>query len=318
MINNKFVPGSKYFRYIDNDNFEIIRINRKKGNEYSVICQDGSYKKLTEEYIKDNYSLLTPDGYVTFIIATMGETKDILVIFHRKEDIKSEAAVPYAVCRQFMDDVFTNIVLENKGYDNKGNKLYSAIGISVSQDTCPPDIDFRMTMLCDSIERQFIMATYVDDKLDDILSFIHTKPYDNILEKIYNINSKNKFLIGSCKSVKELLEVNNFMYDIYSGYNIYQIPFSIDPEFSGSFTNIDIVDHIQNIVRSNIINTYVTKFTKEINLREIKKDFILIADKNENIFIVAYDKSEDFDMSYESINYKLKMSKEKMDSYNIF
>lgn len=313
MINT--LPGTKYYRFIDDNNIEVIRLNRLKGEDYSVINENtGKYEKISKEKILNDYILLRPDGYVTFMIVNLSETmKDVLITLHRKEDIGGEN-IPYAVCRQFMDDLFTNNLISNK-IDMETNQAYHSIGVSISQDTCPANVDFKATLIGNGVENQSMIAVYVDDKLSTILSLINKKKYNDTLTKIYNSQAK-PFLIGLCPDIQTLLTENNFMYDFCRGFNIYQIPFGINPNFEGSFTDQTALTYLNKLLQVTITKTYVTKFSKEINLKEIQKDFIIVSDITENLFIIAYDKLEVSEKSYEMVDRHKEISANKWDKYN--
>ena len=49
---------------------------------------------------------------------------------------------------------------------------------------------------------------------------------------------------------------------------------------------------LEYMLKCQMIRTYVFPFTKEINLNEVKRSHIIIADKKDKVYIVAYDKGE--------------------------
>ena len=297
----------KGIKFFDKD-LNVIRLIKQKQDFYSCVEETKNNRiNITDKELHDNYTILRPDGYVLFSILDLSNgMKDVMLVLYRKDDVTGENTIPYAVCRQFIDDVFTNMILPEG---------YHSIGVSISQDTCPADIDFNNTLLCNGIIRQEITAIYADDKLSDILSLVNKKPYNDVLQTIYNSQAKDK-LIGLCPDLKDLLKMNNFMYDFYRGFEIHQVPYTLSSDFEGVITNPELKMYIENLVRSDLNMIYATKFSKEIDLKALNKEFLIIADMADNTFLVVFDKAETNSRSYDMISNNQRVSEAKWEKFN--
>jgi len=72
-----------------------------------------------------------------------------------------------------------------------------------------------------------------------------------------------------------------------------ELPFHINEEMEGLDINNTLF--LENELKVNIMETYLVKYSKEINLKEIKRDYILatsIADGCKDIYIVGYDPAD--------------------------
>ena len=288
-------PGSKFFRYSDTDEEpEIIRIKDIDKEKNKIKYFDSKWKTLSMDYkeLSDNYKMLRADGMIMFSIVKVGDLRDVIVALKGfNMDKKFDDSLPYAICRQSISDFFSNM-------HNKINQIFTA-GVSVSQNTCPANIDFRLMAICDSVEYSRAVAIYLDDSLQDILRFIRMKKFDDVLVSLKTSSIKrireNSGLIavGYCDTIKELLTANNFMYDFRQCFNIIEVPFHID----GNLDELDMknVLFLEKEFNANIMETYMIKYTREIDLKTIKRDYVLITsaeDDYKDIYILGYDKAD--------------------------
>ncbi len=289
------LSGMKYFKFDDTGNVEIIRIVSGLDPKRIRAIKESEKKKvfLTEEKLKE-YTRLNPDGIIGFSIVKVHELEDIIITLMRKQELENKDTIPYIICRQNVTDFFTNAISPEMKY----------CGISISKDSVPEGVEFHRILSCDSIENTKSIAVYMDDTLDTILSFIHTKNYDNILYSLFidhikYIDKENpdklkedrqkRYVDGDCKSLKDLMELNNFMYDFYSGFGI--IPTHMDLSYiKDSCVVLNMEDQccLSEILAKNIISTIVLKYAKDIDLSKINKEYVLISDKNNNLYIVTY------------------------------
>lgn len=303
--------GDKYYRYIREDNkeptLEILRVVGFKNEEDIKVTQSinngkfiGPYNiKATGILHNREYRLLIPDGYITLLIVKITDTiDDVIVSLHRYKDIEeNNKALPYCVCRQCITDLFASQIKVN-------NTQY--YGISISQETCPVDVEFPIVLGCDGIRDMKQYSVYKDDRLEDILSMIDNKKYDKIL--FYNfcdhvkskvkekfaytqiVNGDKKSYDGFCKDLKTLLIENNFKYDFCRAFNI--LPINCDLKQYKLSDNVRLTDDIKNnlsiILCINITDTIVIPYDSTIKLDEIKQDYILVSDVNEDLYIIGY------------------------------
>ena len=287
----KIFLGAKYF----NEDGDIIRITSGKNPEkIRAINLDGEKLFLTQQELLDNYILLTPDAIITFNVAKIQHLEDVIVLVYRKDELDRKDSIPYIVCRQSITDFFSNAVAPEMQY----------CGVCLSKESCPEGVDIQQTLACDGIVRSEQVMIYMDDKLDNILSFIKTKEYDNILYslfvdhlryvsksrggEIFFKNAINEDAIdGYCKCLKDLLSYNNFMFDLHRGFNIYPMDIDLNKDMDAELSN-DNKEILSRYMCKNITDSYVIRFGRDINLADIKKEYILISDKSENVFLVAY------------------------------
>lgn len=300
--------GQKYYKYIGKELYSI-RLGRIKNNKFSakVLTEDthNEYIQVSEEELKSDYILLNPDGYITFCIVKLhGDIEDVIVTLHRNKDMSANA-LPYAVCRQSVSDVFSQTLVKTDQI------IY--VGCSVSQDTCPEGIDFRAMTSCDSMESMDAVAVYMDDTLNDILSFINIKKYNNVLfkstsasikayknmkERATIARSQGNFMLspppkpfGYENDLKDLLIHNDFMYDFYKAFGINILPFPIYMEeyININDNSIRKIRYLEDIIRHDILEVYVTPFSKTIDLKQIMRNYMLAIDSNDKLWIIAYD-----------------------------
>lgn len=276
--------GSKMYKFNENDELDIIRVlsSEESIDEIKYIDLNRKSYKGSYKEIVNSYRLLSPDGMIMFSIVNIGEAKDVVVVlkpFPITDDL------PYAVCRQSISDFFTNNL--------RKSEIATYVGISVSKDTCPSNIDFKDVLSCTGVEYNLPVAIYIDDTLDSILSLFRHKKYDTTLrnlEIILKNNMKDNIVLGCSKTLKELLLNHNFMYDFRKCFHIMELPFAIDED--SDELSIDNIQYMSNELNDQITKTYVVRYSKEINLKEIKRKYVLAASAVDNyskIYLVGYD-----------------------------
>jgi hypothetical protein len=226
-----------------------------------------------------SYTKLKPDGYISFSVVILDEgIKDVLVAFHRKEDVTSQDQLPYAVCRMNVYDMFSNPINQDP------NVMY--IGCSVSKDTCPQNVDYSLMVACNGIDKIDMVAIYYEDNLDSILHLVNTTAYDEVLYTLSKGYMKDK-VRGVRENVRDLLENNRFMYDVYYGLNILEVQFKYIPELEADFTHV-----IEDIIKREMIAPVWVKFDRDIDIKAIKDSYLLIKDNENDLYIVSYKEGE--------------------------
>lgn len=286
----KIFLGDKFYRYIEEtDTVEIIRISKiKNENSFSYVTVDNTKGTITKSELLDSYTKLKSDATIAFTIVNLqDDMKDVIVAMYRTNDLENGVNLPYAVCRQNIFDLFTNQV-------QKGKTMY--FGVSVSVDTIPEDVPFEMTLACNGLVYDNKISVYMDDTLETILSFVNTGKFDAVLNSIYTKVS-NSEIKGYCNSLEQLLLENDFMYDFLRAFDIHRVDFELETQENGELdVNQRII--IEEMLKVEMFRTYVLEYDKEINLKEIKRNYILVSDKNNKLFIVGYDKGEYINRAY--------------------
>ena len=299
-MNDKLLLGAKYYKYDENDNLEIIRIYRHNESEVKAYVNNDKTNKIemTIEELTKGYVRLEAQAFVIFSIVKVGNgLDDVIVSMHRMADLASNEPIPYCVCRQNITDIFANQI-------RVSNKMY--VGCCMSLDTCPPDIDYSIMISCNGISKSVTVCTYMNDTLDDIMYFIKTKDFDRSLESLFvdhvNYETKENAVLsaikhkilkldtydGYCKSLRLLLDYNNFMYDYYRGFNIIPINEELTYDEETGVVSQNVVDIISDLYQINIKSTLCIKYDHDIDLDSIDNTYCLIMDNTDTLYVVAY------------------------------
>ena len=281
----------KFYKVNEDDSIEFLRLIKvKNADSYVLLNSEKERIKLTEDELS-KYVKLRPDGYINYSIVSLDAgIRDVIVSMFKREDIENGDAIPYCICRQNIFDLFTHNFTQNN--------TVQFVGCSVSKDTCPADIDYKMIMGCNAIIDNINVSMYVDDTLDDLLEPINVLNFNSVLFKNY-IKNKSVSQPGYCKTLKELLHINNFMYDVLKAFNIIKVPFIVEYDENSNEIDINQRKFLENYFKVEMFKTFVIPFTKEIDLKKIERDHIIISDDSNIIFIVLYDKGEHLNINKE-------------------
>ena len=299
-MNNNLLLGAKFYAYDEDDNIEIFRVCKYCSSEEVQVYSENNRNekfKISILELQQRYVQLNPHAIINFCIAKVGDNlDDVIVTMHKMSDLTSNEPTPYCVCRQNITDLFANQIITNKMY----------VGCSMSLDTCPPDVDYRMMIACNGIKKRVSVCIYMDDTLDDILSMIQTKDFDNALASLfadyvkYEVKTKPHLSAmkdrimkldtydGYCKTLRLLLELNNFIYDYYSAFHIIPITEEVKYNEENGALDQNIVDIISDIFQVNITSTLCIPYWYDIDLGEIDNDYTLIIDKNNKLYVIGY------------------------------
>lgn len=298
---NKIILGSRYYKWVDDEDLCEIKIIKMLGEDkcrcrYTVGSKLGEEEDIEIAAIIDEYTRLTPDGYITFNIAIMGnsDVRDVIVFLNKSKDIDNGDTIPYCVCRQCVNDLFTVATSAQTGKDY--------YGISVSKDTCPADVQYENYLSCNGVEKFVIAAIYIGDKLSDILKLFKHKDFDTVLYNLFtsrckyvsnnikfiiNKNMQKRYLNGYCKTIDDLLDINNFEYDLYRAFDILPMNVDLSGRVEEAFPD-ESLELLKCSLRRNIDKTIVIKYDKSIDLAKIERKYTLVADLNKDVYIIAY------------------------------
>lgn len=271
---SKPVVGTKYYRWIGNTCI-YIRLLRVKNDNCYVVERNGVKSNMTAVEFK-TFTRLNPDGYVGFCIAVLDENiRDVIVTFYRRKDMNSAEQEPYATCRMNTFDLYTNAIKRPED-----ERMY--MGCSVSIDTCPENVDYKIMRACNGMDSFDLVAIYFEDNLDSIMSLINPVNYDSVL---YILNSAmDKTLVaGGVNTLKELLQLSYFMDDVYRGFNILKMEFT----YIDKLTDI-LIHAIEDVLKVEMLDPVWIKFDRDINLKDIKDKYVIIKDARDDIYIISY------------------------------
>lgn len=301
--------GSKYYRY-NEDELEVIRIIKFKNENTVVIMNDktNEIKNMNIKEIEKDYVLISFDGLIIISKVNIGGDKeDVIVSLFRRKEIDNKDGLPYAVCRQGITDLHAQPLIEGTG------KNY--YGACISKDTIPAGIDFGIMVACDKIVKDStqVIAVYLNDTFDNIMNLIKTEKYDSTLNLLFldhlqfvsqkygQMYYKSKLSSGECEgyraNLRDLLYDNNFMYDFYRGFNIYPLDFSLKDQ---SPIPDDCKENLSNLLCKNIDQAFAMKYYYDIAIGNIQKDYVLVSDINQDIYIVVYTHSGIYEVPVEN------------------
>lgn len=273
--------GQKYFQVI-NGELNVYRLLQINKDGYTVSVNNSNKRKVYEEFL-NGCTRLNEDGVLSFNIVQLGKdvrSKDVVVSLFRRSDIYSGIKEPYAACRQCIYDQFASM-----------NTDVMYMGMSLTQDTCPENVPFKSMLSCDGVLYQEIIYIYNDDSLESVLNLLKDKKqFDDVLFDINRASFENKKVQGFSSSLKNMLTDNYFMYDFRKAFNIEQVDFVLKYDESTLELDAEQIHELERIFKLEIFRTYVIPYDKSIDLKEIQRSNIIIADKWNRIFIVAYDK----------------------------
>ena len=298
MEQNKFIlstnmiyVGDIFYRYEDDkEEAEIIRICRAKNtNKFIAETQNGNIT-ITRNELIENYTRLKNDAFLTFFVLKLDKgAKDIMVTMHRRKDLDENNNVPYALCGQQFENSFNSILIDDDMYH---------IGVSMSKDTCPNDVNYEDLFLCNGVDAGITVSTYIGDTLDTILHFIKTEKFDSILKEIDD-NANKRLVEGTCRNLKELLEYHDFMYDYLLGFDITRVPFKVED----NKLTLEQIKYLEGLTKHIFIDTMVVPKDSDIDLEKIERSHIKICDEEQNIYIVLYIEGE-YNNEYYRENFK--------------
>lgn len=291
----KVFRGSKFFRYDENNNLEILRVYAFNNSKDSVKCykEDGSKVSITTKDLKKFYKLLNPDGVFSMVLMdTVSGMPDVLISLHRFSDGPMDDNRPFAICRQNVADFFSNI-----GKDPETQDML--VGVSVNWDSCLPNIEFTDLLMCSNVKEYDIVYIYLDDTIDSILKVVKTRKYDNALRHLKNdfshyITERGNQFIGYTDSVEQLLKENKFIHELRYAFGVIEIPFSILEEDERLTPMAE--EFFAKEIGAKVTRTYVIPYSREIDRDSFVRKHKLatsLVDGMEKIFIVGYDEIEE-------------------------
>ena len=306
--------GYKLFKEYE-DSLEIIRIIKvKKSSIYDIpneitIKDEGTgvIKEIKVDSLK-GYTPLEPDGYMTFNIVSVADSNgnlsnDVIVTASKVLNIKIGDTIPFAICRQSITDVFYNLLCKDESE--------MIAGLSINQNSCPSNFDFRLMLACNDIVYSEHINFYRTDTLEDILNMVRVQKFNKVLNSLYKTHietvkdpslSFKREDKGWCKDLKTLLKENSFQNDINEMLGITDVTFEIDKyliekplivhgEEKGTFASCsdELRLWLSSIFKVNISECTFLEFGHDINLADFNNArYFLLRDKTNKLYLVVY------------------------------
>ncbi len=346
------MTGYKLFKETDDGNIHMIRIvhvrkpykiteSTKEPSEITIYDYDtDETKKVRVDSLKE-YTPLKPDGILTFNIVNVVDPdtkdihKDVMVTGIKYLEVElGLSKLPFVVCRQSITDIFNNLAVTNINKD-------MLVGLSVSQNTCPANFDFRIMLACSDIVYSEMVNFYRNDLISDLYSIINIKKFNSVLEELFDIHAKTcgdpKAMLknehgGWCKNLPLLLEQNNFQFDINEMLGITGVEFNIDDftedkvlpgkeDQTYKVANQEFHDWLCWQFKININEAAILEFDHDINLADFNDNrYFLFRDINNKLFLIVYtigaEKFEaDLEAKYNEMDFSTKFKLAYFDKY---
>jgi uncharacterized protein YfcZ (UPF0381/DUF406 family) len=313
--------GYKLFKVDEeNDKVHMLRIvdmhrpfkitdSTKDPSEITIYdYEDDTRKKVRVDSLKE-YSPLKPDGIMTFSIVTirdeMGKPcNDVIVTASKFLNIELKLSnIPYAVCRQNINDIFYSHFAADEND--------TLVGLAVNQDTCPSNFDYRIMFAADEISRNDFINFYRSDTLDDILKLIKVNKYNEVLKNLFLRHIKylkkpelqfKSEVGGWCRDLKTLLTENNFQADINQMLDIMQVDFNLSDYFdtatkttstgeaiSYTIANNELMYWLSIQFKANMSEVAILEYDHDINLGSFQNsNYIFIRDNTDKLYFAVY------------------------------
>lgn len=301
-MNNNAMLGLKLFKEDEKGNFKIVRVTSILPKDRLKVMSEDTGKEVTQSKKSLSllgYKILESIGVITFSIVKVHENEDVVVTLVRKNDIKLGLSVPCVICRQSVTDFFYNLLANVEDH--------GLVGVSVSERTCPTNINYSHLLACDDIVYSNMVNIYYDDTIDSILKCIPINKYNACLTTLFNkhiessgnptLKLKNEDK-GWCKNIRDLLIMNNFWIDVDQAYQITDVDFKIDEhiiekkdESGANYNSLapDVMRFLSSTFQLNIVDTIVIKYYYDIDLAEYhNENYILLRDSTEKLYLVTY------------------------------
>ena len=290
--------GSKFYRFVEGETdfskLEMLRLVRiKNTNTYVLEDSEGHKIKMSVDDLRNNYTKLAPDGVISMSEVTLeNNIKDVVITLHRAKEIEDKDSTPFILCRQCIYDFFSNQIIVN-------NDNIRYVGMSISKETCPAELNLNECSICNSIIRSQLIDIYMDDKFDDFYRLLDTKSADIILED--NFKHAPPEIFGWEPNVKELLLSTRFMYDFLRAFNIYPLNFEIIINEKDHTLPRDQIMQMEDIIKKQILKLLVVRYAKDIDLSDINGNYILVSDILQNLYIIKYEDGGYLNRPYENM-----------------
>ena len=289
--------GRRFFKHTEDDNLIVYKVisfaSYDKARVIDINNPDKTFKIPYEELLKD-YNMLLPDGNIVFNIVGLNDNiEDVIVAM-----FKNNTNIPYCVARQNIINIYNDFI---KKYDN-----LTSVGMCMSLDTIPDGIDYRIMLSCNEALFQTSVAYYMDDTLNDILRCIKKKDmYDTVLNNLYIDNCKklNPLLRetdkvdqlesygGYNRTLESFLKMTDFMSDVRKGFDIKEIKGIINVDENGVYTlSKSLLDYLEYELGYKLKDPVISVYNKYIDTKLISRDYIIICDESEKMYIIVYDK----------------------------
>lgn len=270
-IKKNYLMGSKFF----DDNGAIVRVEKVRNrNKYIVRNMFGELLKINYEQLH-SLTRLRPVGILSIFEADIGNgQRDVIVSLHRSKDLAVGIKEPFIGARQSMINMFSlPFATSIDGIP---------LGLCYSRLTCPRNVEFTTILECKKVISSQVVSVYLDDTLDDMLSFVNTTPFDSIIARFCR-----KFdplgTRGIPKTFKGFMEANSFMVEFGNAFNILDLkcdeePYPIGNNDEKIFITPRVQNEIEHKLSCKITIVQVAKYDERFDITRVenKTEFIFV------------------------------------------
>lgn len=278
--------GGNLYRYnaiISPQKWTLIGLNDDEA-EYRTYHVEKMYIKLTNDQLKERFTKLAPDGFITISNiyyknnqSPDGEDMDVLITVHRRNE-----RTPFAFCRQNAIDVFN--------YDQASNTI--PIGLVISRETCPKNIDIEAMMAADRVEDFKAACFYLDDDMDTILSYLGSlNKYNTTIKKLEEKYATSMYT-GCAKSVTELVTKKYLFGEVRLATRVKSWAYPISKS-RDSFNDHELSE-LGRLYDINTSECYYVPYSRAIDFSKLDGRYTLMAcrfedyPKNQFVMVFAY------------------------------
>lgn len=254
----KIIKGDIFYKKEDEKIYYLRVINIEEDNIKVKDSDEEFY--VTEDELLDNYIRLNPQGYISFNILEMEDDipDDILISLYKRNDLIDMEKTPALLFRALI-----------------GSK---SGGMCILRDitSSSKDVYSYMNWRVKELKQGTLISYYLKDTIDDLIYYLgedNTKLFDIVLDD----------------SFKDYLNKICIIYDIHTVFNILDVGFKLDISEDNEL-DFDSVRYIEEELECEMFKTYVIKYGNDVNLNKIERNHILVYDKDNELYVVAYDK----------------------------
>lgn len=263
-----------------------VRFNRK----YIVEDETGKVMRLSNDQLSQ-YQVIPPTGMMSlFEVKIDGGRKDVICTLHRAIDLDKGITIPYIAARVNIINMFA-APLEN---DIK----MIPIGLCMSNMTCPNNVNFNVMLENNGIIRQHTVCVYMNDTLSEMLRYVNTIGYDNIIHRTrVHFDPDGVRNIGD--TLYAFLDNNGWMDEFNNAFNILNLgmeSYNIQDNESG-FTMNQIQRRIEREIGYSVNIHSIIKYNEYMDMSTVLNkvnDFISIRANNyvKDIHILSYTRGD--------------------------
>lgn len=283
----KSIVGNIYYKN-NYDGLDVFRVFGEFNGtlycrrEYDTIQES---VKVNTDYFNRGFKLIPPCGKMLFMILDLPDkSKDVAIVFLKKNgnDFRTEA-----VCRQNIVDMYSSMYARDY-YDYR-------LGMSLCRENSISEDMYRAMFNVDGISTCYSVSTYMDDKLGFIVNMVPQIEFSFMLRKIktaIEYQRKARHLPppkGLCSSLLNLIVNTGFDDDYYRALQIIPLPISLRKSYEKRTLGVLEQRILEDIIGKHVVNNQLVRYSKDVNFDMISKDYLLLADRHRDLYILVFD-----------------------------